>query len=368
MTRDDPFEIRTDPPPAVVGTGLMALDLVVSESTSDRREWLGGTCGNVLTILAYLGWRALPVARLAPGPAADRIRAEMARWRVSDEFVAVTDDGSTPVIIERITRGTDGKPRHSFSWRCPGCGNPFPSYKPVLVTAADDLAPRIGPTEVFFFDRVSAGAIQLARTCSERGALVVFEPSGVGNPVQFRQAWAAAHVVKYSHERLSDLPAVAVSDGPLLQIETLGEAGLRYRFRPRRGRGSGWVESPPFAVADLRDSAGAGDWCTAGLIHRLSQAGVTGFLRTGTDDLRDAIRFGQAMAAWNCRFEGARGGMDVADVAEFRSDVLQILAGGQSSSVTAESSSVGGRQFTSVLCVACGESSRSSKPAKRAKG
>lgn len=125
---------------------------------------------------------------------------------------------------------------------------------------------------------------------------------------------------------------------------------------------------PSSVVADVRDSAGAGDWCTAGLVHRLAQDGVSGFLAAGPDDLRDAIRFGQAMAAWNCRFEGARGGMGVADVSEFRSDVMKILAGSQSSSVTASSSTVDGRQVISTLCVACGEASSSSKPPKRAKG
>jgi fructokinase len=354
MRRDDPFGIRSTPLPAVVGTGLVALDLVISEGSGDRRAWLGGTCGNVLTILAYLGWRASPAARLAPGPAAECIRAEMVRWGVSGEFVGVTDDGSTPVIIERITRGTDGKPRHSFSWRCPGCGNPFPGYKPVLATAAEELAPRLGQVDVFFFDRVSAGAIQLAQACSALGALVVFEPSGVGNPVQFRQAWAAAHVVKYSHERLSDLPEVGVSDGPRLQIETLGEAGLRYRFRPRRGRATGWVESAPFAVEGVRDSAGAGDWCTAGLIHRLGQAGAAGLLDTGVEELQDALRFGQALAAWNCRFEGARGGMYLTEPARFREDVCRILSGGCADPAVSVLSVADGQRMAG-FCLACGE-------------
>jgi fructokinase len=274
---------------------------------------------------------------------------------VSDEFVSVTGDGSTPVIIERITHGPDGKPRHSFSWRCSGCGNPFPGYKAVLATAAEELAPRIGKADVFFFDRVSAGAIHLAQSCSALGALVVFEPSGIGNPVQFRQAWAVADVVKYSHERLSDLPEVGVSEGPRLQVETLGEAGLRYRFRPHGGRGQEWVESPAFTVDQLRDSAGAGDWCTAGLIHHLGQYGVAGFLEMGTDDVRDALRFGQGMAAWNCQFEGARGGMYDTDSAAFQRDVLQILDGGQPSlDVIGPSDAVGG-PLIAGLCSACGD-------------
>ena len=48
--------------PTVVGTGLVALDVVVSGD--DVKYFAGGTCGNVLTCLSYLGWDAKPVARL----------------------------------------------------------------------------------------------------------------------------------------------------------------------------------------------------------------------------------------------------------------------------------------------------------------
>ena len=56
----------TDPNPAadrpkIIGVGLVSLDFVVGTTV---RSWAGGTCGNVLAILAHLGWDAWPVARL----------------------------------------------------------------------------------------------------------------------------------------------------------------------------------------------------------------------------------------------------------------------------------------------------------------
>ena len=54
--------------PAVTGMGLVALDMVITEpSDREPRFFAGGTCGNVLTILSYLGWAATPVARLRRG-------------------------------------------------------------------------------------------------------------------------------------------------------------------------------------------------------------------------------------------------------------------------------------------------------------
>ena len=59
------------------------------------RYWAGGTCGNVLTALAYLGWRTLPVARLQPGAAADRIRQDLKAWGVSDRYDYFIDDDNS---------------------------------------------------------------------------------------------------------------------------------------------------------------------------------------------------------------------------------------------------------------------------------
>jgi fructokinase len=314
--------------PTVLGSGLLALDIVISEvSREPPRYWAGGTCGNVLTVLSYLGWESKPVARLQGGTAAQRILQDLKRWGVSERFVTVADDGSTPVIVERITEGVGGAPRHSFSWRCPECGSQFPGFKPVLASVTEDIARQEGPPDVFFFDRATPGGVLLANSCAGRGALVVFEPSSVGNPVLFRQAWEVSHVVKYSHERLRELPEIGVGGGPRLQIETLGEAGLRYRKVRPSGRGGQWSELKAFQVEDIKDAAGSGDWCTAGIIDRGGREGAKGLFRLSDGDLRAAFRYGQALAAWNCGFEGARGGMYVVDQATFQKDVTGILGG-----------------------------------------
>src|SRR5262249_18014835 len=153
------------------------------------RYWAGGTCGNVLIALSYLGWESMPVARLQAGAAAKRILHDLKKWGVPDRFVSVSDEGSTPVIVERISEGAGGIPRHSFSWRCPECGSQFPGFKPVLASAAEEIAQQFSSHEVFFFDRATPGGLLLAKSSAERGSLVVFEPSSVGNPVLFRQAW-----------------------------------------------------------------------------------------------------------------------------------------------------------------------------------
>ena len=187
----------------------------------------------------------------------------------------------------------------------------------------------MGWPRVFFFDRVSRGALVLAKASAERGAAVVFEPSAVGNPALFRKAWEIAHVVKYSHERLHELPpAVESANGERLQIETLGQEGLRYRTGLPGCTSKSWQRLGALPAEEVRDTAGAGDWCTAGIIHKLAQAGGANLRRVDDADLREAIRYGQALAAWTCSFEGARGGMYSVSQEAFQRQVELILRGG----------------------------------------
>lgn len=327
MTRKNQKRKRSSSP-LVVGTGLIALDAVTSaDEAVPVRYWAGGTCGNVLIALRYLGWLAQPVARLADDTATDLLLHDLRRWRVSERFVRVEEDGSTPIIVHRITRDVDGRVDHSFSWRCTSCGARYPGYKPELVTVAEKIAPKLKNTAVFFFDRVSAAALVLAKAAAECGALVAFEPSSIGNPILFRQAWEAAHVVKYSHERLSDFPELDVETSPRLVVETLGDAGLRYRWRRTGKRLGTWVESKAIPVAGLKDTAGSGDWCTAGLLSKLAANGYAGFSDATEKQVGEAIKYGQALAAWNCQFEGARGGMYAVSKRDFQLQIAEILSG-----------------------------------------
>jgi fructokinase len=344
--------------PTVLGTGLVALDVVVSEATGAHpRSYAGGTCGNVLTILSWFGWRSAPMGRLSPGAAAERVFADLRKWEASTEFISLEDDGSTPIIVERIARTATGEPYHSFSWRCPGCGAHLPGYKPLLAGPAQELAGRLPATQVFFFDRVSRAALHLAKAASERGAVVMFEPSSVGHPNLFREAWQLAHVVKYSHERLRDIADLEWEQseraGVLLEVETLGADGLRYRSRLPKGRTNGWRPLNSFKTETFKDAAGSGDWCTAGLLDKLARSGLVGFQATVGEELQDALRYGQALASWKCGFEGARGGMYQVDKLTFRRQVERILKGGEATTVASKKEPEVAADFLARFCPSC---------------
>jgi len=314
--------------PKVFGTGLIALDLVLGlNPMSPVRSWAGGTCGNVLSILAYLGWDAFPIARMNGDPASERVRADLAHWGVHLDFANCSPAAHTPIIIQEIRRGKDGKLRHRFSWSCPQCGEWLPSFKPVTTAAVQAVTPALDNASVFFLDRLSRAALSLAKEASERGAVIVFEPSGKGTDKLMAEAIDLAHIVKYADQRLATLGGV-INKGAatIVEVQTLGEQGLKYRHRFGRSW-SKWIHIGAVPAPRLADTCGSGDWCTAGLIAKVAAGGVGGFHDVGADGLRAALRYAQSLAAWNCGFEGARGGMYVVARDAFDAQIAALLAG-----------------------------------------
>jgi len=201
----------------------------------------------------------------------------------------------------------------------------------VHASAVDFVSADIERPSVFFFDRPSRGAINLANTYAAAGSLVVFEPSANAEPALFEAALETADIVKYSDQRLAAIPPSRVRKRRV-EIQTLGASGLRYRTA--QGRSGSWQQLPAIAAPRVVDTAGAGDWCTAGLLTRIGGGGRAALDDTTNVELRDALRYGQALSAWNCRFEGARGGMYEQSPAAFKQEIEALLAGAERSPMT----------------------------------
>ena len=289
--------------PQIFGTGLIALDLVVGlDADAPIKAWAGGTCGNVLSILAYLGWDAFPIARMNGDPASQRVREDMARWGVRLDYASCAPTTHTPIIIQEIRRGRDGKPKHRFSWSCPQCGEWLPGFKAVTMDAVAPVAPA-------------------------QGAVVVFEPSGKATPKLMAEALALAHIVKYSDDRLDSLDGVmGPNAATLVEVQTLGDKGLRFRHRFGKVP-SAWSELAAIAAPRVADTCGSGDWCTAGLVAKATIGGRAALKAAGARGVRTALRYGQALAAWNCGFEGARGGMYAVPHSDFETAVTNLIDG-----------------------------------------
>lgn len=314
-----------------VGTGFVALDIIRSAldaTTTLERRHAGGSCGNILAILSYLGLNASAVGRIGIDNAGDELLADLRSCKVDVRFLITEPGRRTPIIIQETYTDGRGRARHRFSRACPVCGATMPGYRPLLVADVPEVAATLPPYNLFFFDRVAAGTLDLARRSRRQGALVVFEPSGIKNEALFLECLRVSHVLKYSHERLSGLEDLSGSVKLPLEIETLATEGLRFRVR-RSGQVAAWQHLPALPALSIRDSAGSGDWCTAGFLASIVAHGENRIASIeDTKVVVEGLRFGQALAALNCSYDGARGLMYAMSRAGAMKAAQQLLTRG----------------------------------------
>src|ERR1051325_2967494 len=83
-----------------VGAGFVALDVIFNEARTGGFIALGGSTGNVLAILGYLGWASTPVASLGHDRAAHLIREEFANLDADITFLTSSSPRPTPVVYQ----------------------------------------------------------------------------------------------------------------------------------------------------------------------------------------------------------------------------------------------------------------------------
>jgi sugar/nucleoside kinase (ribokinase family) len=315
------------PAPVILGIGLISLDVVFG---MDRRcgpqLTAGGTCGNVLTALSLFGWRSYPVSRLANDPAGAHVRNDLRHWGLHLDYVEMGPPAPSPIIVQRIKTDATGSVVHRFSISCPSCGKVLPQYSPVSRQCVLALEDKLPNPATLFVDRLSPGAVNLAERVHESGGLIYFEPSSLLGRHLLNRMLDVTHVLKYSQDMALRFPDLRQRTPFVpLEVETLGARGLRYRTTLLGRRGRTWRKVGPFQVAELRDASGAGDWCSAGVIHALGQVGAAGLKHVSRTRIEESLLFGQALAAWNCAFEGARGGMYLMKPSEVRAQISELL-------------------------------------------
>jgi fructokinase len=289
--------------PRIVGTGLVALDVLGHSSRDVPGTALGGSVGNVLAILGHLGWHCVPVAELGLDNAAEKIRTEFASLGADLRFLRGNSLTSTPVVFQ--LPGTGGA-THEFSFSCPVCGRKRGYSPPSCDVTSTEFLADISAPNVFFFDRVNTWALNLAERYRKAGTLVVFEPSLVGGDSEaFERAIQASHILKYADDRISDLARFELGSVDI-EIRTLGKRGLEFRQSSQPDQ---WHSLSAFHIPFVADTAGAGDWCTSGFLYSLIDEIFEhgGAESISTLRVRESLRIGQALAALNCMEIGARG-------------------------------------------------------------
>ena len=285
-----------------VGTGLVALDIIYNKKSDMQPSFLvGGSCGNVLTILSYMGWDSFPFARLGKDTEGERIIEDMKKWSVKTRFIEKEDMTHSPRIIERVFEGE--RPRHRFYFKCEH-GNWLPQRKAFLLKSFQRVQNKIPKASVFYFDRATPSAYEIALHLKKQNAVIVFEPPKfLQDDKTFLKCLKISDIVKHCYNQARNIEEFDISIP--LEIQTKGEEGLQYKAEFLKQKS--WKEMRAIPTDNLVDAAGSGDWLTAGLIHTLRNH--KSLKRVTEEKLEDALNFGQVLASLNCSYHGARGMM-----------------------------------------------------------
>lgn len=295
----------------VIGSGVYILDTIV---VREYPEWpklrpftehtvleeVGGTCGNVMCILSWLGWKTTPQVSLDDSDEGLKMAHDLARYGCDCRYVTNTPEGGTTLL--RCTHKKDAEGRKSIAFRAgsPG-GSRFPKHH--YLRARDEAPAFLEGLEeapgVYFFDDPAAGHRLIARTLRARGSLVYFEPSAIKTNADL-DAVSASDIIKFSGENVPDTSFSDRFDDKLF-IQTLGADGLRFRLR-----GGSWIQLPPAECVDVVDWEGAGDWTTSAFLAKLAAIGKA-FADLTEADVTLALKAAQAVAAKSVQYLSSKG-------------------------------------------------------------
>jgi fructokinase len=308
------------PRPRILGLGYIAIDVILNGEPIPRFS-LGGSCGNVLSILSYFGWDSFPFVHLSNSWTSNFMYKLLLQSKMNTDFVFLDDYGSAPIVIEKLKQNSGRGPTHEFLFKCPLCNNPYPRRKKITYKVVETALSYINYSpEVVYFDRLSKSTLKLARQMRERGSLIFFEPMRFSDGPLFREAAKICHIIKYSSDQLDEIPIEMLSDEFYMEVKTEGNNGVSFRSNKTK---HSWVHVKEIPLQYVKDTAGAGDWLSALIIHHLGFEASAFIEDFNKEEISNVLSVSQCFSALNCLYEGARGIMEVYS----RADLFELVAG-----------------------------------------
>jgi sugar/nucleoside kinase (ribokinase family) len=301
--------------PIIIGTGLVVLDVIINNGTKPPIFHTGGTCGNVLAGLSFLGWKGISVSRAGLDIAGNILLKDLLANGVNTNYITQEKNVSTPRIIEKV-KSNGNYVKHHFLLRCPNCNAYLPRFRSPRIDFINKILISQPTTDVFFFDRVTPSSLKMAKYYRQTGALIYFEPGKLKNIDKLQEAINLSHVIKFAgtEKELNNNHSVDDAVDKISYftsktiIKTLGKLGLLFKTQQEKK----WNYRESLKLNELFDSCGAGDWCTIGFLfylQKLAKENQISLIETLESNklIDDALHFAQTLAALSCKFIGARG-------------------------------------------------------------
>lgn len=330
-----------------VGTGNYSFDIIVQREypiPGKLRKFnenivkmeIGNTCGNVMTMLPYLGVKTYPVAKLDVSPQGYQMKRDMKAYGADVRFVSNTLKGGTTIMRCTHQLDNDGNPTMIPKSSTAGkvwnglSARPSRKYLSSQNGEVDALVNAMDFTpDVFFFDTAQAGHRMLAERLHEKGTLVYFECDDDGHKKKdektrksvyraFLRCVVASDIVKMSEERIQDL-SFADDYQDKLFIQTQGSKGLRFKLR-----GGDWIQLDPIVNPDYQDYEGAGDWTSSTLIAALCSRNLLKMSDMTEAAVKEALTLAQQVASYSVGFMGSKGMIHADEHFKKQDDTLEM--------------------------------------------
>ena len=333
-----------------MGTGNFSFDVITQREYSDgfvigkRNRFeekilkmeIGNTCGNVMTMLPYLGVKTFPLAMFDVSPQGYQMKRDMKAYGADVRFVRNTLEGGTTILrcVHKLDK--DGNPTmgHKGStagkpWNGPSA-RPARKYLSSKGGEVDSLVESMDFTpDVFFFDVAQAGHRVLAERLHEKGTLVYFECDSDGHRIENEKSRRAAYraflrcveasdLVKMSGEYIQDLSFADAYQNKLF-IQTLGADGLRFKLG-----GGQWIKLDPILNPDYKDYEGAGDWTSSTLIAALCSRNLLKVKDMTEEAVKEVLTIAQTIASYSVGFYGSKGLIHEDEDFKMQDDTLEM--------------------------------------------
>ena len=144
--------------PKAIGAGIVVLDIILNNGATIPIYRAGGTCGNILAGLSFLGWETVAISRAGSDLASDIMIADLANNGVTTNYITREDGLVTPRIVEKLN--SNGKyAKHSFPQRCPSCECYLPRFRSPRVNTVENSFRENSKVDVYIFDKVTPSTL-----------------------------------------------------------------------------------------------------------------------------------------------------------------------------------------------------------------
>ena len=289
---------------SIIGSGQYNWDIITLREYPDGfgkkknhvdktlTEKVGGTCANVLCMLAHFGWTALPQVKLTERQEGRRLADSLQSLGCDTRYVSFVPKG-TFCGIECNHKKDLLSGEHKLTIRAFGLDGS--RYFTVKHLRARDEVPAFLENlskvpDVYFFDHYEAGPRAIARELKNRRTLIYFECENNREWNKVVKSVEVADIVKFSDE---NVPDTSFAD----------EYKDKLQFKLRNGD---WIHVNPLLVTNVVDWEGGGDTITAVFLYELGKLGLPKVADLTESQVMSALTAATEKAAHCTQYYGSK--------------------------------------------------------------